>query len=157
MFAPSQLRREALITSIYGTADYMSPGIAPFIRWASDNKIPVRVRPHPRETGTFWFDYEENGGVFIEDVDSSFLHSIDRLRPRINVSWFSTTLADSLEYGVIPVTVSSDDDPAVLNMVYPLFKRSLRWPRDAESIVRLMTDDGYYRLVLARLREGLPQ
>lgn len=153
--SPSQMKKEVLITSIYGTADYMAGSITPFLSWATGRQLPIRVRPHPCETSTFWSDYEANGAVIIEKDDISFLQSIDRLRPRLNISWFSTTLADALEYGVIPVTVCADDDSEVLNTVYPLFKRCLRWPQDADIMERLLDDDEYYASVWSRLREGL--
>lgn len=149
---PAQMKKEALITSIYGTAAYMSGSIASFLDWAVNKELPIRVRPHPCEKGTFWAEYEASGTVIVEKSKASFLQSIDLLRPRINVSWFSTTLADALEYGVIPVTVCSDDDRDVADIVYPLFQRCLRWPQDAESIERLLDDDEYYMAVLSRLR-----
>jgi len=149
----SQMRKEVLITSIYGTHEYMFMSIDPFIRWAADNGLPVRVRPHPRESHSFWESYSRRGMITIENGDPTFLQSIKRLRPRINVSWFSTTLADSLDYGIIPVTVCADDDREVNDTVYPLFRRSLRWPQDMDIIERVLVDDNYYEIVLFALRE----
>ena len=151
---PSQMEKEILIASIYLDAEYMS-SITPFIPWASNKKLPIRVRPHPCESSTFWSDYEADGSVTIEKSDADFLQAIDRLRPRFIVSWFSTTLLEALECGVIPVTVCADDDRNVADMIYPLFQRCLRWPQDTESIERLLDDDEYYASVLSRLRDGL--
>jgi len=151
---PSQMEKEILIASIYLDADYMS-SITPFIPWAANKKLPIRVRPHPCESSTFWSGDEADGSVTIEKSDADFLQAIDRLRPRFIVSWFSTTLVDALECGVIPVTVCADEDRSVADMIYPLFQRCLRWPQDAESIARLLDDDEFYASVLSRLREGL--
>ena len=150
---PSQMAREILVASIYGDTEYISR-IMPFIFWANAMKVPIRVRPHPCEDGTFWPGYETAGHVTIEKSDVSFFHAIDRLQPRLVVSWFSTALVDALECGVIPVTVCADEDRSVADMIYPLFQRCLRWPQDTESIERLLDDDEYYTSVLSRLREG---
>ena len=158
---PSQMEREVLVVSIYeipesGGTEYLSR-IMPFIGWAHTMKVPVRVRPHPCEDGTFWPVYETAGHVTIEKCDEGFLQAIARLQPRLVVSWFSTAMHDALMCGVIPVSVCADDDRHVADMVYPLFQRCLRWPQDADSIARLLDDDEYYAFVLSRLREGLSE
>ena len=51
-------------------------------------------------------------------------------------------------------SVSAADDPDVADMVYPLYRRCLRWPDDRETIERALVDDDAYRAVLARLRSG---
>lgn len=153
---PSQMAREILITSCPngGDANYMLSAI-PLVYWANTMKVPVRVRLHPSEDATFfWSNYEEAGLVTIEKADVDFFKAIDRLRPRLLASWVSTTLADVLACGVIPVSVSVDDDIYVAELVYPIFQRCLRWPQDFESIERLLDDDEYYASVLSRLRAG---
>ena len=152
---PSQMAREILVASIYYPDTEYILRIMPFICWANTMKVPIRVRPHPCEDGTFWPGYETAGHVTIEKSDVGFFHAIDRLQPRLVVSWFSTALVDALECGVIPVTVCADEDRSVADMIYPLFQRCLRWPQDAESIARLLDDDEFYASVLSRLREGL--
>lgn len=151
---PSQMAREILVASIYGDTEYITR-IMPFVFWANAMKVPIRVRPHPCEDGTFWPSYETAGHVTIEKSDVGFFSTIDRLQPRLVVSWFSTTLVDALECGVIPVTVCANNDPNVADMIYPLFHRCLCWPQDAKSMERLLDDDEYYASVLSRLREGL--
>jgi hypothetical protein len=153
---PSQMAREILVASIYGDTEYILR-IMPFIFWANAMKVPIRVRPHPCEDSTFWPSYETAGHVTIEKSDVSFFHAIDRLQPRLVVSWFSTAMDDALMCGVIPVSVCADDDRNVADMIYPLFQRCLRWPQDTESIERLLDDDEYYASVLSRLREGLSE
>lgn len=154
---PSQMARRILITScpVGGDARYML-SVMPLVRWAETKKVPVRVRLHPSENNTFfWSNYEEAGLVTIEKGDVDFFQAIAKLRPRLLVSWVSTTLADVLECGVIPVSVCADDDIHVAELVYPIFQRCLRWPRDFESIERLLDDDDHYASVLSRLRAGL--
>ena len=151
---PSQMAREILVASIYYPDTEYILRIMPFICWANTMKVPIRVRPHPCEDGTFWPGYETAGHVTIEKSDVGFFHAIDRLQPRLVVSWFSGAMDDALRCGVIPVSVCADDDRNVADMIYPLFQRCLRWPQDTESIERLLDDDEYYTSVLSRLREG---
>lgn len=150
----SQMVNEILVASIYGEPEYISL-IVPFIRWAHTKKIQMRVRPHPCEDGTFWPIYEAAGYVTIEKDDAGFFQAIDRFRPRLVISWFSTAMIEALECGVIPVSVCVDDDVNVADMVYPLYRHCMRWPNDADSIAQLLHDDEYYASELSRLREGL--
>jgi hypothetical protein len=150
---PSLMAREILVASIYGDIEYMSR-IASFVLWANAFNVPLQVRPHPRERSTFWQNYAMVGQVTIEEGDADIFQAIDRLRPRLMVSWFSTALLDALECGIIPVTVCSDDDSYVSDMVYPLFRRCLRWPQDIEIIEQILNDDEYYVSILSRLTEG---
>lgn len=152
-FEPADLSRGVLVASIYGVPDSMHR-IDPLIAWAAQLPLPVWVRPHPCETPDFWEHPMVDGQMSIESRDSNFFQALARLRPRLVASWFSTALADALGCGIIPVTVCADDDIHVADMVYPLFKRSLRWPADTDLIERLLDDDGLYVETLARLREG---
>lgn len=150
---PSQMAKAILIASIYGDHKYFAP-IVPFIGWINARKVSVRVRPHPCENSTFWHGYEIDGIVTIEKNDADFFEAISRLRPRLVVSWFSTAMEGALRCGVIPVSICADDDRNVVDMVYPLFRRCVRWPQDEQVIDRLLEDDEYYAMVLTCLREG---
>lgn len=156
---PNHMEKEVLVASIYGETIYGETQflslIASFIDWATTKKLPVRIRPHPSENSILWHGYKEAGQVMIEKSDADIHQAMNRMRPRLMVSWFSTALLDALEYGIIPITVCEDDDCHVTDMVYPLYRRCLRWPRDAESIEKLLLDDEYYVSVLSRLRMGL--
>ncbi len=151
--SPFQMANGVLVASIYGWEENMWR-IDSFIQWAVVKSLPIWVRPHPCEEGSFWANRADANHVRIEADDTSFSGALERLRPRLVISWFSTALFDALASGVIPVTVCVDDDSNVADMVYPLFKRSLRWPADAGLIERLLDDDRLYVETLARLREG---
>jgi hypothetical protein len=150
---PRKMTREILLASIYGDTNYMS-SITPVIAWARMMKTPLRVRPHPCEKNECWTEYEAGGVLTIERTDTDFIQAMNRIRPRLVVSWFSTALAEALEYGVVPITVCAEDDRYVAGTVYPLFRRSLRWPQDVDTMARLLDDDKFYASVISRLREG---
>lgn len=155
--APAEMMREVLITSaFYGDHPNMSL-IEPFLVWASSVGVPVRVRPHPRENSTFWSGHAASGAVAIESQDPGFRPALERLKPRIVVSWPSTTLADALGYGFVPVLVCKENDRDVEEMPYPIMRHCLRWPRDCQSIARLLHDDEYYVTVLKQLRDGFSE
>lgn len=157
--APAEMMREVLITSaFYGDHPNMSL-IETFLVWASSMGVPVKVRPrpHPHENSTFWSSHAASGAVAIESQDPSFRQALERLKPRIVVSWPSTTLVDALGYGFVPVLVCEEGDHDVEEMAYSLFRRCLRWPRDCQSIARLLHDDEYYVTVLKQLRDGFSE
>jgi hypothetical protein len=140
-----------LVASVYEeTAELQK--VQSFLSWAQLQSWGVAVRPHPREDRKFWTTQVDRGLFQLAEEDRTFHDALKRLRPRIVVSWYSTALADALNCGIIPVTVSDGDTPAVRDMVYPLFKRALRWPQDASRIAEVMASDEAYRAVLQTLQ-----
>ncbi|HTQ98364.1 MAG TPA: hypothetical protein VMH83_00175 [Candidatus Acidoferrum sp.] len=154
MLPVEQLQPKLLVASIYGEASFLAR-MLPLLAWARERGMPLVVRPHPREDHDFWRSGTgmEAQQPELDTTRESFIAMLARIRPRLVVSWYSTTLAEALQAGVIPVTVCALDDVNVADMVYPLWQRALQWPRDADSIERLMTDDAFYRDELARLRQ----
>lgn len=144
--------RGILIASIYGDHDEMLQ-ILPVLEWAQRVGQQVWVRPHPRENRRFWSDAVLGAGVRIEDSDASFLAALQRLRPRLVVSWYSTALADALQSGIVPVTICSEDSPALHDFVYPIADRALKWDRHGKEIARLLEDDHFYGETLSGLQQ----
>ena len=151
MLRADQLTDEILVASVYEKADEMRR-VMGLLDWARGDDRTVRVRPHPREDRSFWSNEVDPRLVQIEDGDASFHDALHRLRPRIVVSWYSTAIADALNCGIVPVTLSDEMTPAVADMVYPLLERALRWPRDKERIAEVMHSDAAYHATLQSLR-----
>ena len=145
-----------LVASVYGHHEELRR-IIPVIEYMSELGLTIYMRPHPREDREFWQSGNLPFVVKLEDSDTSFDAALERLRPSLVVSWFSTALVDALYRGIIPVSVSAGDDPNVADMVYPLFSRCLQCPQDAGVLERLLDDDKYYDSVLSRLRDGLDE
>ncbi|MBT3812529.1 MAG: hypothetical protein HOF98_06925 [Gammaproteobacteria bacterium] len=143
-----------LVASIYGTADEMML-VNPFLEYAEKLGLSVHVRPHPCENHSFWKPENITFAVHIEDDDATLDAAIDRLKPSIVVSWYSTALADSLYKGVIPVSLSDKGDVAVKDMVYPLFSRCLHWPSEREDLQNIFFNKASYNSTLLRLKEGM--
>jgi hypothetical protein len=149
----SAMTRQVLIASCPVGSDrrYML-GIVPFLHWAKKNCIPVRVRLHPSEQiDFFWADFVRSGLVTVEEKGHDFHSAIIRLKPRLMISWVSTTLSDVLRYGILPVTACRDDDYRVSELVYPIFDRCLRLPSELETLGMLLDDDVLYETVLSSL------
>lgn len=140
-----------LIASVYERLDEMRK-IVPFLEWAKAKALVVWVRPHPRETGDFWLTEIDRGLVKIEDRDESFYSAMGRLQPRVVISWYSTALADALEYGLIPLAIAGESNPAVRDMVFPIMDRTLQWPRHSSLVEDLMFDDELFRATVTSLR-----
>ena len=151
-FQPETLHGPTVILSIYGAEQYLSL-ILPFLHWAQERMLDLLVRPHPRESHDFWQRHGAGSTLQIEVKKESFAAVLDRLHPRLLVSWYSTTLAEALHVGIIPVSICPLDDHNVADMVYPLFSKALQWPRDAVTIEKVLSDDSAYREVLQVLTE----
>lgn len=143
-----------LVASIYGKRNEMQR-IAPFLEYAAHKGLSIHVRPHPCEDKKFWQESDFPFEINIDDSDISFDDALDRLKPALVVSWFSTALVDSLYRDVIPVSVSALDDSSVEDMVYPLFKRCLHWPEQSEALESVLSSSESYENVLADLKAGI--
>lgn len=140
-----------LIASIYEKRSELEL-VLPFLEWAREHHIQITVRRHPCEDSLFWSGLAKQHAIRIEDSDSSFEGALKRLRPRLVLSWYSTALADALQCGIIPVTVNDESSQTVKDMVYPLFDRTLQWPRHRDEIVQLLEDNELYRQIIQRLQ-----
>ena len=149
---PSQMLREVLICSYPSSGNKHMSNIITFLDFARAESIKVRVRLHPSENdNVFWHKYQEAGLVSIEACDISFSDALVRLKPRLVLSWGSTTLIDALDNGVIPINASQDDDTVAIELVYPACKRSLSLDRHLKSLPKLFHDNDYYNYVLSKL------
>lgn len=143
-----------LVASVYGHHEEMRR-ILSFLEFAAKRGIAIHVRPHPREDRNFWHTGELPFSVLLENSDASFDAALERLRPSIVVSWFSTALVDALYRSVIPVSVSALDDSNIKDMVYPLFRHCLHWSADQDVLQRIISDDVAYETALSGLRAGM--
>jgi hypothetical protein len=143
-----------LVASTYATHQEMCR-ILPFLEFAAQLGMNIHVRPHPAEDRSFWQAADLPSSVRMEDSDISFDAALDRLRPSLVVSWFSTTLVDALYRGLIPVSVSAIDDQNIQDMVYPIIRHCLHWPSDRDQLENVVSDEHIYDSTLARLRAGM--
>ncbi len=143
-----------LVASVYGPHEDLGR-VLPFLEYVSKRGLAIYVRPHPREDRSFWHERNLPFSVSLDDSDASFEAAMERLRPSLVVSWFSTTLADALYRGLIPVSVSARDDANIQDLVYPLFRHCLHWPSDQNELEALISSERTYATTLSRLRFGM--
>ncbi len=136
-----------LVASIYGPMDQMNL-VVPFLEWCESASVRVFVRLHPREAGDFWQSIARRFSVSIERSNESIIQAFDRIQPAIVVSWFSTALVDALNHGLVPAMLCGEDEDSVRDLIYPLTKLSLNWPRD-KSIMEQALRSGEFRVSLA--------
>ena len=144
-----------LVASFYGSNEEMLR-VVPFLEHLAAKGLYIHVRPHPREDQSFWLRSVLSFDVVMEDSNESFNAAIERLRPSLLVSWFSTTLMEALCSDTIPVSVSALDDKNVADLVYPLFARCLHWPSQHEDLEVAMSSKNGYENILARLQSDVP-
>ena len=140
----------AAIAGAYGQTEGFDD-CADFIDWAGRRHIPVIVRPHPLDTSGFFSRWRSDPNVCFADTSSSFDDFIERYRPRLVLSWYSTALYDALRRGVVPVTVRTESWRP-LDTVFPFQEISLRWPQEKARAESVMSDAINLASVLAEKR-----
>jgi hypothetical protein len=108
-----------------------------FITWAKKEGIRVIVRPHPLDGSGFYEQWRNDPGVQFSDAAVPFDEFLERTRPRMVLSWYSTALFDALRRGVVPVTVETEEWRS-LDMVFPFREISLHWPQERGLVRKLM-------------------
>ena len=146
--------RGVLIASVYEKPDELKR-IFPLLDFLTRREVPICLRLHPREDAGFWSAHASRWNATRDDSDVSFIAAITRLRPRLVASWYSTALAEALQCGIIPISVTALDNPNIEDLVYPLFQRALQWPQDQELLARVLDNDDVYSSVLASLRPAV--
>lgn len=100
--------------------------------WLRERGHEIVVRPHPRESGSFWSTHFPE--VAVQRSPARFLEHLAELRPRLVLSWFSTALVDAVLAGVPGVCLDTVD-PTVLDDVVLDFRRIFPvWGRDTQTL-----------------------
>ena len=73
---------------------------------------------------------------------------ISELKPYFCIGWTSTGLCESLNMGIVPISLSDKDDEYLNSMVYKSYKRSLFWPKDIQIIKSLLDNDSGYNNII---------
>jgi len=91
--------------------------------------------------------------IFIENLYNTS-SAIEHYKPEFVISWTSTSLCEALNMGIIPITLGDENeyygDPY---QVYPIYKKSLLWPRDNQVIEKLILSKSDYNSIINDLRK----
>lgn len=126
----------ALSSVVAIACDYLARDLAPavgLIRLAHSYGFQVVVRPHPKGDEDLLRGIRDCEGVVL-DPSGSFDEFMEKWRPALVASWYSTTLLDGLLFGALPVTFSKGEPATVL----PLDDISLGFPHEASRIESCM-------------------
>jgi hypothetical protein len=106
------------------------------IKFCRGSGIDVVVRPHPADRSGYWNGLEGVSGVRI-DRGGTFDEFLERYRPAVMATWYSTTIYDAIVRGVMPVTLEADQP----DIVFPFSQVALRWPEQREQIQTVLTSE----------------
>jgi hypothetical protein len=81
------------------------------------------------------------------DRDGTFDDFLERHRPCIMATWYSTTIYDALLRGVVPVTLEAEQ----CDVVFPIAEVALAWPKHKERIQGMLDDPAARQERLVRL------
>lgn len=140
---PLKVERRLAVVGDYGDKLDRSCGLIEFCRTAG---IDVVVRPHPADHSGYWNRWKGIRGVSI-DPDGSFDDFLERHRPCIMATWYSTTISDALLRGVVPVTLEAEQS----DVVFPVAEVALAWPKNRERIQIMLGDPAARHEHLARV------
>lgn len=126
VFRPLQVTRCVAVVG-----DYIEDGASSteLIETCRAAGVHVAVRPHPADRSGYWTTWQGSNGVTI-DGEGTFDEFLERHRPCIIATWYSTTVYDALLRGVVPVSFDADQP----DVVFPLLDVALSWPQQKERI-----------------------
>lgn len=125
-----------------------------FLKQLMSLGLAVYVRPYIGEEISFWElqQHKYNLSLFITSSKNSFSNLVDSISPLFIVSWGSTTLAESLYMGIIPICIADINVSGLEDTVFPLLKCSLHWPSDNHFIYEVCQSQLKYTSTLNDLR-----
>lgn len=130
---PIRVARRVAVVGNYGDKLDRSRGLIEFCRAAG---IDVVVRPHPADRSGYWNEWVNTGGVHIDRV-GTFDEFLERHRPCVMATWYSTPVYEAVTRGVVPITLEADQP----DIVFPFEDVALRWPEQKERIQAVLAND----------------
>jgi hypothetical protein len=134
-FEPVETEQFAAIASGY-LDDPDSEVCRSFLEWARKEGLPIFVREHPRIRPELAERWRGVPGVVATSVEGSVDDFIQRYRPRLMATWYSTTILDALSRGVLPVALCGVEP----NGVIPIGEISISWPKEEARLRDLLGD-----------------
>ena len=107
------------------------------------NSYEIILKRHPTYNGSLVKDLLTSHNVrLLENNTLDATEIILEEKPSFTVGWLSTSLCESLQSGVIPITLKDNKNPMDSTMesplIYPIEKRSFSWKNERETINRLL-------------------
>ena len=107
------------------------------------NSYEIILKRHPTYNGSLVKDLLTSHNVRLSENNTlDATEIILEEKPSFTVGWLSTSLCESLQSGVIPITLKDNKNPMDSNMesplIYPIEKRSFSWKNERETINRLL-------------------
>ena len=115
------------------------------------NNYLVKFKLHPQYNGENIYDWANtlNVEVFNEDAGSAS-SLISSTLPSFVVAWQSTSLCESLNMGVIPISLSKKSEIKP-DSIYPIVKRTLSWHDEKKQIISAVNQQADYCKILRAL------
>ena len=111
----------------------------------------VKFKLHPQYVEKNIFKWANTLNIEIIDKDAGSASSlIQSTLPSFVVAWQSTALCESLNMGVMPISLSKKSD-ITSHVVYPIAKRALFWHDEKKQIINAINKQTNYRKVLKSL------
>ena len=141
------------------------PEALPLIQWAKKNDFAVVIRPaYPATAEQIKALSLKLPDFILDDVKKSFEESLETWSPMAVVSWTSTGLATSLDHGTLPISLYNPESgdrewerthPVIKEiMLYPMLKRFIFWSHSQEKIIKALSNNDYFELVINELRNA---
>ena len=122
----------------------------------------IYIKTHPTYTGNVAYRLAKLFNIqMIENRIYDAISIIKEKKPRFVVSWFGTAICESLNSGVIPITLAKSYEMENLSkdfnkdpqIVYPIFKRSISWHKEKNLFYELLNSTSKYLDILNILKQ----
>lgn len=126
-----------------------------FCLWLNDHEFRNILRPTPKITANEFLllRKELHHSCVIDDVSVDFVKSLSTVKPKFVVGANSTGLFIALAMGILPISLCDPNDEVLCqNMIYPLAKKVLFWPRDRVEIEAVLHSDVVYAKNILKLK-----
>ena len=137
--------------------------LSELLNYFIEKDFEIFLKKHPSYKGSFVDKIASKYKLEIIDVEGDAGEIILNFKPSFTVGWMSTALCESLLYGVVPISLSEEEERLAMfargNItdlhewtIYPIKTRSLSWKKEKERIFQLLVDSSLYGTTLSELR-----
>lgn len=126
--------------------------IGAFLKWPVLKNYKIFLRCSPRTSKLISSKLVSSfKDLYLDDASRPLLLSYEYLKPKFVVSWASTGLVQALHNGLLPISLSDEEDldnDFAWTTIYPLRQRVMFWPRDKKQLFSLMNMPHEFNLAL---------
>ena len=119
----------------------------------------IYIKEHPKTHFNFLEFYNSKNVTIIDKNDLSY-DLFKQISPKFVVGYFSTSLCEALNYGILPISLGNFDEFKIKHKkvkitdwtIYPFYKKTLSWKKNLKELDLIINNETNFNNYLLKLK-----